>query len=127
MIQGIVDSNFLAIRCSDSNLFQRNDFVRRDSIRSPIPERLAKLGGSCIPSWFINSVSCGDFQGMLLDNLLADSIVSAQNTIQIRGEPTSKSIMYGLCQVGNKTDPCVQYPPQVVFGFQGRWPLTPFQ
>ena len=125
MIQGVVDLYFLAIKCSDRDLFQRNDLVRWYSVGSPIPERLAKLGGSCIPSWFIHSVGCGDLHGMLLDNLLAESMVSVSNALLIRGEPTSMSIMYGLCQVGNKTDPCVQYPPQVVFWSQV--PVTPFQ
>jgi len=106
-LSGVVNLNFIAIRCSDRDLFQKNDFVRGYSVGSPIPERLAKLGGSRIPSWFINSVDCGDLHGTLLDNLLAESMVNAPNAVLIRGEPTSKSIMYGLCQVGNKTDPCI--------------------
>jgi len=70
VVEGIVDSDFVAIWSGDHDLPKSNDFIRGHSVKSPIPEWLTELVCGLNPSILIDSVSSGNLFRMRLYDLL---------------------------------------------------------
>ena len=71
MVQWIVDFDFSPIVSGDGNLRQRDHLIRRGGVKSPIPERLAKITGSLLPVLFVVAcIGSSNAYGKLLQSLL---------------------------------------------------------
>jgi len=70
VIEGIVDSDLVALWTGDHNLPKSNDFVRGHSVQSPIPVWVTELVCGLNPSILIDRVSSGNLLCMRLYDLL---------------------------------------------------------
>ena len=68
--QRVVDSSVLAIGGCDRNTVERNNLIRGDSVRRPIPIGLTKVLSDFDPMILIDRVSNGDVLGGLVEDLL---------------------------------------------------------
>ena len=66
MVEWIVDFDFAPVISGDGNLLQLDHLVRRDGVKCPVPERLAKIKSSSLPVLFVDCVASSNYLGMLL-------------------------------------------------------------
>ena len=116
--------NAATIVIGNCDVLAVDNSVRRQDVLGPIPVRNPKLGRSLLPTLRIHSKPANDANSLLLDQLLSrDQSFGLSSCIWSR---TSTRRTYGLCQVGNKAEPWVQYPPNCHFP-GAKEPWAPFQ
>lgn len=86
MVQGVVDSNPIAIRRSDCNLLQGNYFVGGDRVYSPVPKGMTKFFSGLLPGCLVNRVSGGNSLSMRLYDLLDE------RNVRIRGKASLQHV-----------------------------------
>ena len=107
----IVDLSALPVGRGNNDFLQAYDLWRWYDIYSPIPVRLPQLCGSCPPSRSVDRVSLRNGCRAALYDLLYDNLSDAASNDSMK-TLTSITTIYGRCQVGKRTEPWVQYPPQ---------------
>lgn len=113
----------LPTRHRDLHLVETDNLRRGNDVFRPVPVREPQFEGGVYPLCFVGScVRRGDLLGMLIDDLLQtkrerkkkkkkkkEKVITSTCTRRLK-RLTSTSMVYGLCQVGNNVEPCVQYP-----------------
>ena len=98
----------LSIVVDNGDRLESDDLIGWDRLLRPIPVRGAQLGRLRLPLVLVHSIHLRELGCMLLQDLLD---IEARLVIgkELDGTSrTSNNVTYGLCHVGNSTEPCVQ-------------------